>query len=227
MIVWMASWPRCGSTLFRIALHTYTGLPTYSYANDPLLNRRRSVQQAVGQRRLPTSLMSMGPYHKAPRYYFIKVHLHHAHVKKIGSDIPAVLIVRDVRDAVVSLAHYTTWRRGRKFAPELARIITNEGWKYFVGGWLEATDVIVRYEDLLTAPQETLLQAFRGLELDIRLGEHAKMPTFQALHSHLPAFFRKGKTGGWRTELTDKQEAQIWEANREMMERLGYERGRE
>lgn len=222
MIIWAASWPRSGSTLFRIAWHTYTGLPTYSYANDPLF-KKKEWRPIIGQRRLPLPYAQMVQKEQAAEIYLIKAHLYAGAVNPNGT-MRNLLIVRDVRDAIVSLAHYTTWRKRLDYKQELERIIEMSTWLPFNQSWSERAGAIVRYEDLKAAPLSTLQWALRELDVRVSINTGAKMPRFKRLHGLMPDFFRVGRAGGWREALTDEQEARIWARNGELMEQLGYER---
>ena len=221
MIIWAASWPRSGSTLFRIAWHTFTGLPTYSYANDPIF-KKPEWRPIIGQRRLPLPYTQMAQRDKDQAIYLIKAHLYQGAVDPDGA-MRSLVIVRDVRDAIVSLAHYTTWRKKLDYAQELERIIRESTWTQFVGSWYEQAQTIVRYEELKTEPRAALVRVLKDLDLEIHVNGR-RLPRFEELHSRLPKFFRKGQVGGWRAVLNEEQEAKIWARHGELMETLGYER---
>ena len=222
MIIWAGSFPRSGSTLFRIVWHTYTGLPTYSYANDPIL-QKSWLSPYLGQRRLPVSWKKIGQrWGEGGGIHLIKTHMH-ARTVDPGNTMCKILIVRDVRDTLVSLAHYTSWREGAKFESELWRIIRAERWAEFIESWLPVSQAMVRYEDLRREPQATLVALLDSLKIKLPLRE-GKMPEFAMLHRGLPPFFRKGTVGGWRDVLTPLQEKIIWQSCGERMEQLGYER---
>ena len=219
MIVWAGSFPRSGSTLWRIVWHAYTGLPTYSYASDRLL---RNVA-AVGQKRLPKPYKEMGQHENDPHVYMIKAHLHPATIDPQGIS-RKFFIVRDVRDTVVSLAHYTTWRKRLNFDSELQRIVDNTQWLGFYDAWTLATDVMVRYEDMLQDPRAVVAGVIDALDIPATEQE-ITWPRFRDLHKQMPRFFRKGQIGRWRDTLSAKQEAQLWAQFGHKMEQLGYERG--
>lgn len=219
MIIWAASWPRSGSTLFRIVWRTYTGLPTFSYANDPILADNR-LAPYIGQKRLPHSVKDMHKCDQAQGIYLIKTHQFAGEC--IGGK--KMLIVRDVRDAIVSLAHYTSWRKKLDFDKELARIVRQSTWDSFNNSWSQHAQVVIKYEDIKAQPLATLQTVLEALELDLPIANDS-MPSFDQLHGLLPRFFRRGVTNGWRDVLTAAQEATIWERNGQYMEMFGYERG--
>ena len=222
MIIWAGSWPRSGSTLFRIVWHTYTGLPTYSYANDPIL-AKPALDPYVGQKKLPVAWDKMGQrFDTEAKIYLIKTHFDSMAVDP-NNTMRKILIVRDARAAIVSLAYYTSWRKKRRFQPELRRIIQQARWVESIKSWLPVSQAVVQYERLQSEPQSTLVKVLDSLEIELPLRER-KMPEFRMLHNVLPLFFREGIEGGWRNVLTVAQEAAIWKKCGEQMEQLGYER---
>ena len=218
MIIWAGSFPRSGSTLWRIAWHTYTGLPTYSYANDPLLNG----VLPVGQKKLPFPWAHMGRCEGEPTIYMIKTHQHPSVVDPYDKS-RLLWIVRDVRDTVVSLAHYTSWRQKKDFAAELDRIVHNTQWLHFCNAWGPAAGATIRYEDLRADPRATVLRIVKELDIPVEVNS-GQMPPFANLHKREPRFFRRGITGGWRGTLSEEQEAQLWESFGWKMKELGYKR---
>jgi hypothetical protein len=96
---------------------------------------------------------------------------------------------------------------------------------------------IIRYEDMLSAPEKTFggVAAFLGLrpprerflraiersgfeELQQREEAHA----FKERGGHLKRFFREGRAGQWREILTQAQVKRIIDAHRPTMQRFGY-----
>ncbi|MCX7714022.1 MAG: sulfotransferase domain-containing protein, partial [Chthoniobacterales bacterium] len=96
MIIWLASYPRSGNTFLRMLLHHSCGFKTYSTYNDPLFDQLGATD-AVGQERLSAPLEELA---KAPETYLVKTH-------DLPTDkSPAIYVVRDGRDSLVSLARY-------------------------------------------------------------------------------------------------------------------------
>lgn len=75
---------------------------------------------------------------------------------------------------------------------------------------VEAVDM----ERVEAAVEASRFERMQKKEAEEGFREHARMAT--------APFFRKGKTGGWRTELTADQARRIVSDHREVMERLGY-----
>lgn len=123
MIIWQASFPRSGSTFFRILAHHLYGLPTYTgfFSGDDL--DFIGAGHVTGHESLPEELASalregrredIERYHALERIFLVKTHGTAQEVASSG--LPAVLIVRDPQDALVSFAWYNVRIRPR-FAP--------------------------------------------------------------------------------------------------------------
>lgn len=97
---------------------------------------------------------------------------------------------------------------------------------------------VMRYEDMVERPEETFtrLAAFLNLKRSpeqIRKAiaftsfdtfrEQEAREGFKERTKHTETFFRKGKVGSWREELTPEQAKKIVEANGEQMRRFGYD----
>ncbi len=113
-------------------------------------------------------------------------------------------------------------------------------WSGHVKSWTEQTTFpvcVLRYEDMKQNPLETFTKAvrFSGLEygkdeiqkaLDLsafeRLQRQERETGFNEKSPSSELFFRKGKVGSWRGELTEKQAGQIVKDQREVMHRFGY-----
>lgn len=116
------------------------------------------------------------------------------------------------------------------------------GWSGYHHGWIEQAEVpvhIVRYEDLHADTPGVFARAlaFAGVPVDAeRIGRAVASAGFEHLarqerelgFREAPAkrrepFFRRGRSGGWREELTDRQARRIEADHAAMMRRLGYE----
>jgi hypothetical protein len=151
--------------------------------------------------------------------------------------IPAVYIVRDGRDALVSYAHFLLRKDGVE-DPDVGLVHDRMGslldgnkafgsWSESVQTWLDRKGAthLVRYEDLIAAPIEVSRQAasFLGLPLP-PLQANALPPRFSALQARNPTLFRRGIAGAWKTEMPPGIEEQFWKMHGQAMTRLGYER---
>lgn len=113
MVLWLASYPRSGNTFFRILLHALYGLPTYTgfLSGDDLEWVGRS--ELTGHDAIPQELalaLARGdheavlPFHESQQVYAIKTHMMAREMAM--SELPTILMVRDVRDVLVSFAWY-------------------------------------------------------------------------------------------------------------------------
>lgn len=113
-------------------------------------------------------------------------------------------------------------------------------WSAHVRSWVDAPGLnchVVRYEDMLAQPFESFSAAVRFLCLphssaDIeraigasRFNEVAaqeRQHGFKERPARAERFFRHGRSGGWREELTQSQVAKIIRDHGEVMRRFGY-----
>lgn len=116
------------------------------------------------------------------------------------------------------------------------------GWSGFYSSWLDQGDVpvhLVRYEDLEAGASGTLgaLLSALGVTVDpARLERAAELSAFERLQAQeaeggfregpvrlaTGRFFRSGRSGGWREELSAQLRAKIESDHGPMMHRLGY-----
>jgi hypothetical protein len=149
---------------------------------------------------------------------------------------PAVYIVRDGRDALVSYAHfaltYTYNVPPAEITTDQVRqtirsLITEERAKY--GTWAENVNAwfarpnteTVKFEDLVTRPEEIADQIVAKLGLGLKPITEG-VPSFDELNAVNPKFFRQGKRGGWREVFTPDLSEPFWKHNRDAMELAGY-----
>ena len=113
-------------------------------------------------------------------------------------------------------------------------------WSSHPVSWCENPEIpvcLLRYEDMQQNPVESFLKAvtFAGLDYGAKevekalalssfekLQEQERQEGFQEKSQSSDSFFRKGKIGSWREELTDEQAATIINDHRQTMRRFGY-----
>jgi len=225
MIIWLASYPRSGNTLFRITLQQMGLGPTYSVHDDPAL-KQLSIDEEVGHVDLPEGgLVKLGQENK---YHFVKTH------NLPGDDnFPAVYIVRDGRDAIVSYAYYLRdiEQKSVPLSQLIARLITGDAggfglWSDHVRKWRKKKGqvITVKYDDLVADPVDVVSKTLRAIGFpDQDINDGAEIPSFSELQSKNSKFFRKGKRGGWSDDIGPKLERQFWRWNRMGMAVAGYE----
>jgi len=113
-------------------------------------------------------------------------------------------------------------------------------WSGHVTSWLDSTlpVLLVKYEDLLQAPVETLMIIMKTLDknkVDKKIIEEAvvnnsfakmaKQESEKGFHEKdvlSPVFFRKGKANSWEEELTEAQINRVTQSHGKVMTSLGY-----
>lgn len=231
-MIWLASYPRSGNTFLRVILDEVYGIESSAYPVGP--NKRNK------------------PEYNYLDFRVIKTHLLPDEVDPPDKDIPAVLLVRDGRDSVVSYAHF--WKsfedpqtdfydnlKGIILAGKRSKFVP--GWSTHVDAWMKRASLVIKFEDLITNPIQTVEQ-LRSV-MDLPEPDTSNLPTFQDLRTkrmrygniaarrseevqekHRKKFFRKGKTGAWKEEMPEELHELFWLHHGAAMDRLGYEEGR-
>lgn len=224
---WIASFPRSGNTYFRNILYYVYGMESGTWHKETAFPVDADYDQ----------------------YPFVKTHLLPGELLPADPSIPAIYLVRDGRDAVVSIAHQRSdlVEPGSDFENNLREAIVAAegsffgGWSNNVAAWLRRAALVIRYEDLIADPR----QVFKRVEQVVELppADWSKLPSFAELKSGKPKyggvskqldpkfnpeefsskFFRKGKSGGWKEEMSPEIQDLFWCYHGEMMERMGYE----
>ena len=238
MIIWLASYPRSGNTFFRILLNHLYGIKTYSIYNDPLFKRLPGSADVIGHQELE---MDLGQMENSAELFFVKTH------DLISDDHPTLYLIRDGRDAVVSFAHYIlTFERNNQGKTIRQRIKTLFGWDEFeetlrgliisseryYGGWsnhvthYKSRDKthFIKFEDLLIDPLNHMQQVIRKLDLQNTSPMPNNIPSFKELHDKWPQFFRKGKMGSWRRDISEELQTLFWKYHGDVMEEMGYQK---
>jgi len=203
--------------------------------DDPLL-MELGADHAIGHKLLPAPIEELV---EVDEQYIVKTH------DLPTDDKPAIYLVRDGRDSLVSFARYIQsfeqsgqdisllrkmFRRS-SFHDSLKELISSNirygGWGGNVMSWIHRRNGkthVLKFEDLITNPDICLDNALRDVGVNIGDGQNQIIPTFDELHSKWPAFFRKGVVGGWQKEMPESLHELFWEHHGEAMKLLGYER---
>ena len=162
-----------------------------------------------------------------------------------------IYIVRNPLDVAISLANFlskTLDEAIEEITRAGATMPASDRFAYqYFGSWAEHADSwtrkpmrqlhVMRYEDMLERPQETFaaLAKFLRLKLSPReLAAAIRASSFEKLREEeekfgfvekpetAERFFREGRAGQWREELSPEQVARICEAFAPQMARFGY-----
>jgi hypothetical protein len=230
MIVWVSSFPRSGNTFLRIVLHRLYGIrASVVYDVDGVAERLGGEligfeERAAGYAELRAS----------QEVHFIKTHRRRDDL--VDEQDPAICLVRDGRDALVSWARLASESDPTSFETELRSMIDRPAdkpgtgsWGHNVLSWLQPSAshrVLLRYDDLARDPRPSVDRALTALLPGLRPLPGATVPTFDQLHEVDPAFFRRGRTGTHHDELPPALHDHFWSKpdNTEAMELLGYTR---
>jgi hypothetical protein len=233
VIVWLASYPRSGNTFLRTVLHRLYGVPMYSVYedNDPVAQRVGPA--LVGYRPRPADLKVMTD---GPDVHFVKTHK-----RRKADGHPAIYLVRDGRDAVVSAARlrataepvpdegrlrFEQLLRDEITRPYLAGQPSSGSWGGNVLSWLDGTAplAVLRFEDLVADPRGAATLAVSSLVPDLVPAAGVSIPSFDDLHRIDPDFFRRGVARSHRDEMADELHELFWaqQENEVAMRRLGY-----
>lgn len=231
MIVWLASYPRSGSYYLRVLLRHGFGLscpPGYTVADHVPEQVRQAPRLALWDPDTPTTTAAL---RASPRSFYVKTH------DLPTDDAPALCLVRDGRDAVVSFAHYLIETRdpsaaGRSFEALLGDLVGHGsafgGWSRNVEAWLDrdAPTAWLRLEDLVAAPDPLALLSDTLKRLGVCEAKplSSELPDFATLKRSQPRNFRKGEIRGFERAMPPALADRFWEHHGHALTRLGYRR---
>ena len=225
-MIWLASFPRSGNTYLRNILYELYGITSSEYHFEANLTFDEDYAS----------------------YTVVKTHLLPSNLLPNHRNAKSIYIVRDGRDAVVSMAHHRKdiVAPGSDFQENLRAAIIAQGGSHFGGWsknveqWIKQADLVLYYEDLIANPRACMERVRKLLELTEP--DYNKIPTFEQLKQGKPIygggwendinsdvvdnyatkFFRQGKAGSWKDELSSELHDLFWSYHGETMERLGY-----
>jgi len=227
MDCWIASFPRSGNTYFRNILYFVYGIESSTWHKESTYPVDENYTD----------------------YRFVKTHLCPDELEPNDISIPAIYLVRDGRDSMVSIAHHRKdiVSPGSDFTENLKEAIVAAegsffgGWSENVNAWTRRAQLVIRYEDLIADPVATFKRVAQLIPLPEpqwdQLPSFEEMKTGKAEYGGTSKFidpqfksdefsekfFRKGRSGGWKKEMTEEIQDLFWNYHGDVMERMGYE----
>lgn len=210
MIIWIAGWPHCGSTLCRTILTECFDVVAMSKYYEPQLEFLFGAEMV--EFGATWSLQKYKQCRDDDKVWFIKTH-------EAPMDYsPAIWITRDGRDACVALSHF--WKL------PVADIILAQwshftDWSNYYRAWMpyQRNDtVVITYEQMVRQP-DTVAAAIAPL---VGLEPKRKFVNpFEKCQASWPHFF-KHQIGCHKDRLKGPALSLFWRCHGEIMRELGY-----
>jgi len=223
-MIWLASFPRSGNTFFRNILFDVYGIESSEFHKE-------------------TNKNVLDNFASFP---VVKTHLLPHQLPEDLQSKKAVYLIRDGRDALVSIAHH---RKdivvpGSNYYKNLVEAILARGGSFFGGWsmnveqWTSKADIIIRYEDLIKDPIRQTERLREIMELPEPKLEN--LPTFQSLKkgksrygsgekkkteqvkAYADKFFRRGVVGSYKNEMPKVFQLLFWFKNKKQMKANNY-----
>ena len=223
MLIWVASFPRSGNRFFRRVCRLRYDLPERDKllpapADDPHYDLMHSLESIIA----------------SPRPAIVKTH-----DVRVADSHPAIYLIRDGRDALVSYAHFVI-ALVQKQTPEAAghqsfhdtlrdlilQNCPNYGtWSDSVRFWTARPNTaVVRYEDLVRDPGGEADRAFAKIGVSVkRVSE--ELPTFEKMKQENTRIVRRGVVGSWKDEFPADLLPLFWKHSGDVMRACGYTDG--
>jgi hypothetical protein len=176
---------------------------------------------------------------EAPLVYFAEKHFPDTYPRLIRELYPAareVFLVRDFRDMVASMRAYNARKgygdfgRGKAGSDAAWLRELRRGIVALRDAWRERGEpgTLVRYEDLVRAPETTLAPLLTILGLDASPQEAGRMtaaaaPDAPELREHGTAGSPRASIGRWRSDLPQELQSAVAEAFADVLDDFGYE----
>jgi glycosyltransferase involved in cell wall biosynthesis len=226
VIVWLASYPRSGNSFLRVILKSAFDIPSDS-VYPPRSDVSGGVLCEVRDGFVPGR--SLGDMALAADLCFLKTH-----ELPGDDDYPALYVVRDGRDAIVSYSHYALEVTPQRANPRpdsvlsMMRILVQSdahfgGWARHVTAWTsrKASTEVIRFEELIVDPVPVVARALQRLGIPHQRTTFS-LPSFAELRAKAPEFFRAGRVGGYREEMPPELEDLFWSRSAGAMRRYSH-----
>jgi len=220
-----------------MTMHHVFDLTSYSRGDHQVFDQLNGLTELVGHQELSVPIDEL---RRSPDVSFVKTHA------LPSDDSPAVYIVRNGLDSVVSFAHYQLKFRKRvsrltrtmnrligrdPFHRVLETLIQGGGpygrWADHVMSWTRRTHgntVVVRYEQLVNEPVQCVTRSLELAGHPVALDNTREPPSFDELHARWGDFFRRGRIGTGYTEMPPRLRDLFWKLHGHAMNEMGYPR---
>ena len=218
-MIWLASFPRSGNTFFRNILFEVYGISSGHYH----LGKNKKINPDFDS------------------FAVVKTHLLAYQLPKEYKSIKSIYLIRDGRDASVSLAHHRKdiKKINKKYLLHLFEIVLgignsfSGGWSNHVNEWANSASIIIKYEDLINDPIEQM-ERLRNI-MNLPEPQIEKLPTFMSQKKGLSKygtgntknesekknkankFYRRGVAGSYKDEMPKFLQLLFWLKHRKQM----------
>jgi hypothetical protein len=222
MIVWIASYPRSGSTFIRVILNSIFNIKTHSIYDDKFdIGADGKTSKVVGHEFLPDDF-DVQKIRADKEPFYLKTH--ELPDSRISESDKVIYLIRDGRDSVLSFTKYlNTFFMKDKGTIDVINGDTVVGaWGDHVAAWNpkeKSNTLLIRFERLVQNPSSFIEKIGDFLNLKPNSGT---IPTFSELHEINPQFFRSGKLNSWEDSFTEEEVNAFWEKNYTQMIEYGY-----
>lgn len=220
-VLTLVSYPRSGNTFLRNVLYEVYGISSATFHNE-----------------------AHGPDEGWEGAAVVKTHLLPDQLPEELLARPIVYLIRDGRDAIVSLAHHKKDLHDPEsdVTENISEVIYAaegsyfSGWSIHVDAWTRRAALIIHFERLIDDPIGTCEQLRPWLNLPEPKID--ALPSFEQLKKGQPQYgsgkgvsdtnlapiwFRRGKVGVWKEEMTTDQQRLFWHLHGETALCQGYE----
>lgn len=213
MLIWLASFPRSGSSLTQQVLWQCFGVSVAKLGGNAIPDLRGPSRYPQG-----TSMEEIVRAARAdPDVVVVKTH------DMPSTSEPAIVVVRDARPVMLSYARFRTTRTGSDVTIKQAITHQRMNWSKHVTAWLDhdAPKLVLRYERLKDGNQEDIDAMARFLGKP-QTGRFAT--DIASLKARRSAFVREGGNDAGIAAVERDYSDLFWSRHGEVMTRLGYER---
>ncbi len=219
MLYWLASYPRSGNHFFRYIVESRYNIATWDKYKTPHKSHQyfehiKSIESAINAD-IPVLMKT--------------------HDLAYENKYPAIYLVRDGRDSLVSYTHYTLnflRKQADKITPQIFRDTLLElmletrspfgTWAENVLSWTARSKTyVVRFEDLVRNPSQVVDNALAAIGLSCNVVSDY-IPTFNQIRQINPEAARRGTIGSWKDEFPVDLLPLFWEKFGHVMRKLGY-----